>query len=170
MYPFEKKNNKWDQTKDLFKKLGVGVDKYIEAIDYYHAAQHLYKIVKTIPEKNLGLNGRASLYKEFKQYLLEALTKRVKALGKGRLPTINSLLDYFSKRPKLFSYKYLGEQKLPCGSGVTESTIRRIINLRFKVPSSCWLPKNVDKLLFLRATFLAGRWDILINNLTKNGA
>ncbi len=95
------------------------------------------------------------------------MVKRVKELGKGKLPTINSLLGYFSKRPNLFNYSYLREQKLPCGSGVVESAIRRIINLRFKAPSSFWIPKNVDKLIFLRGVFLAGRWNLLIQNLTK---
>lgn len=161
----------WNRTKELFKKLGVSVAKYVEAIDYYHAAQHLYKIVGTLPEKNIVKEGRTKVYSELKEYLwngnISALVKRAKELGKGKLPTINSLLGYFSKRPNLFNYKYLREQKLPCGSGVVESAIRRVINLRFKAPSSFWLAENVEKLIFLRATFLAGRWAILMNNIAK---
>ena len=64
-------------------------------------------------------------------------------------------------------YHQLRQRNLPCGSGIVESAIRRVINLRFKSPSTFWKPENVEKLIFLRAIFLAGRWNIMINNLAK---
>ena len=64
-------------------------------------------------------------------------------------------------------YYLLRKDKLPCGSGIVESAIRRVINLRFKCPSTFWKQENVEKLIFLRAIFLAGRWKIMINNLIK---
>jgi len=65
------------------------------------------------------------------------------------------------------TYNQLRQRNLPCGSGIVESAIRRVINLRFKSPSTFWKPENVEKLIFLRAIFLAGRWNIMINNLAK---
>ena len=64
-------------------------------------------------------------------------------------------------------YHQLRQKNLPCGSGIIESAIRRVINLRFKSPSTFWKQENVAKLIFLRAMFLAGRWNIMINNLAK---
>jgi len=64
-------------------------------------------------------------------------------------------------------YHQLRQNKLPCGSGIVESAIRRVINLRFKSASTFWKHENVEKLIFLRAIFLAGRWNIMINNLIK---
>jgi hypothetical protein len=63
------------------------------------------------------------------------------------------------------SYQCFRDQNLVCGSGVIESGIRRVINLRFKNASAFWSPKNVEMLYFLRATLLAFRWNTLINNL-----
>jgi hypothetical protein len=57
-------------------------------------------------------------------------------------------------------------QKLPVGSGIVELGIRRVINLRFKCPSAFWNIENLEPLFYLRAAFLAGRWNISISNLT----
>ena len=97
---------------------------------------------------------KAALTKELKSLLwkgdITALVKRIKQLGKGNLPRINSLLNFYAKQPNLFRYSYLRAIKMPCGSGIVESAVRRIINLRFKAPASFWLPDNVEPLMFLR--------------------
>ena len=54
------------------------------------------------------------------------------------------------------------------GSGIIESAIRRIINLRFKNASTFWLADNVEKLYFLRAALVAGRWNIVMDNIAKS--
>ena len=64
-------------------------------------------------------------------------------------------------------YQTFRQRNLPCGSGIIESAIRRIINLRFKSPSSFWKDENVEKLIFLRGIFLAQRWNIMIKNLSQ---
>jgi len=71
---------------------------------------------------------------------------------------------YFKKNCNRIDYQALREENRPCGSGVIESAIRRIINLRFKAPSSFWYPENVEKLMFMRGVALAGRWEIMMNN------
>lgn len=161
----------WNRTQEMFKNLGLKAGEYLEAIDYYHAVQHLYKTVNHLPAKNLKTVDKATLITELKKLLWEGdistLTKQIKKLGKGNLPKVNSLVNYFAKRPNLFNYKYLKSINMPCGSGIVESAIRRIINLRFKSPSSFWLPKNVEPLMFLRGVALAGRWNNFISNFAN---
>ena len=72
---------------------------------------------------------------------------------------------YFAKNAKRIDYQSLKNSKKPKGSGVVESGIRRVINLRFKSPSSFWYPENVEKLIYMRGILLSGRWNIMINNL-----
>ena len=64
-------------------------------------------------------------------------------------------------------YEEFRNQKLPIGSGIVESGIRRVINLRFKCPSAFWNIENLEPLFFLRAAFLGGRWNTLMSNLGK---
>lgn len=51
------------------------------------------------------------------------------------------------------------------GSGIVESAIRRVINLRFKNASTFWDEKTVEKMYFLRGALLSKKWDILMSNL-----
>ena len=55
-----------------------------------------------------------------------------------------------------------------CGSGIIESGIRRIINLRFKNASTFWKKETVEKLYFFRAALLSKRWDIVMDNITTD--
>lgn len=161
----------WNRTKKLFKNLGLAANQYIEAIDYYHAVQHLYKTIEELPAKNLVDIDKSVLTGQMKKLLwkgdVASLVKRLKELGKGNLPKVSSKLNFFAKQPKLFNYSYLRAIKMPCGSGIVESAIRRIINLRFKAPSSFWLPENVEPLMFLRGVALAGRWNNFIHNFAN---
>jgi len=54
-----------------------------------------------------------------------------------------------------------------CGSGIIESAIRRVINLRFKNASTFWNEEKVEKMYFLRGALVSKRWDILMNNLVN---
>jgi hypothetical protein len=71
---------------------------------------------------------------------------------------------YFKKQQNRIDYQSLKDDNRPCGSGIIESGIRRIINLRFKSPSTFWYPENVEKLIFMRGVALAGRWETMMKN------
>ena len=45
------------------------------------------------------------------------------------------------------------KNKLMCGSGIIESGIRRMINLKFKSPGIFWYEENVENLFFFAPLF-----------------
>lgn len=47
---------------------------------------------------------------------------------------------------------------IPIGSGVIESGVRRIVNLRMKGASMFWYPENAESILYLRCQIKSGRW------------
>jgi len=57
------------------------------------------------------------------------------------------------------NYAALRDRKLPIGSGIVESAVRRVLNLRFKSASTCWRTDHLEPLLYLRAIAKSGRWD-----------
>jgi len=158
----------WNRAKSTLLKLGVAEDKISEAVDYYHAVEHISDIVSKI--RKVDQHQKKVFVKELKNLLwegkLEQLISKVTALAKGRKLILDKL-NYFHKHINRMRYDQLRQNNLPCGSGIVESAIRRVINLRFKSPSTFWKCENVEKLIFLRAIFLAGRWNIMINNLVK---
>ncbi len=114
-------------------------------------------------KKNVFFNELKNLLWDGK---LDQFISTVTDLAKGRKLILDKL-KYFHKNVNRMKYHQLRQRNLPCGSGIVESAIRRVINLRFKSPSTFWKQENVEKLIFLRAIFLAGRWNIMINNLAK---
>ncbi len=76
-------------------------------------------------------------------------------------------MAYLEKHEKRMQYADYKADNLMCGSGIIESGVRRIINLRFKNTSAFWDKPTVEKLYFLRAALLSKRWDTVIQNLVK---
>lgn len=160
----------WNRIPSLLAELGVPSDRITESLDCYHAAQYVHDLVKAMP-KRIGQKKRKRLLNQFIKLLHEGKVKqvvtKVKSIIKRRSDLVKRWLNYLEKhehRTQYADYKRLGLMR---GSGIIESAIRRIINLRFKNASTFWLPKNVEKLYFLRGALVAGRWDIVINNLSN---
>lgn len=58
-------------------------------------------------------------------------------------------------------YSDVAKEGLPIGSGSVESAIRRVVNLRLKGASLFWLKETAETMLYLRAHYKAGRWNML---------
>ncbi len=160
----------WNRVKPMLLKLGVSEEKITETVDYYHAVEHLSTLVNLLPAKVRQPRGD-KLFKEFKQYLWEGkipeIISAVKSYCKRITKNMLTELTYFFKNTKRMKYAEFREKKQLCGSGIVESAIRRVINLRFKCPSSFWDIKNLEPLIYLRSALLSNRWDILIGNFAK---
>ena len=145
-------------------------EKIVEVVDYYHAAEHIASIMRIFTNKQISKEQKKVWMHELKNDLyngrIDPLIEKVSRLAKGRKRVLKEL-EYFRKNKHRMQYRFLRQNHLPCGSGIVESAIRRIINLRFKCPSCFWNVQNVEKLIFLRGIFLAGRWNIMIQNLSQ---
>ncbi len=156
----------WNRAKPMLIGLGVDEDKIRETLDYYHAMEHLHELMKYIEK-----DQKDTILKKLKQALWQGDIKKIEGLIKKGIPGVDleefNPYKYFYKNRNRIDYQQLRKDKRPCGSGVIESGIRRIINLRFKSPSSFWYPENVEKLILMRSVVLSGRWEIMMKNLTK---
>ena len=159
----------WNRVTPMLLSLGVKMDKITETLDYYHAAEHLHELRDYIPKE-----GRETVFEKLKDCLWKGNIKRLGTLLQKNIPDLDledfRPYQYFQKNNHRIDYQYLRMHGSPCGSGVIESAIRRIINLRFKSPSSFWYPDNVEKLILMRAIALSGRWKIMLKNLFQNMA
>ena len=71
---------------------------------------------------------------------------------------MKTALNYFIRHHDRMQYKHYKRRKLLCGSGLVESAIRRVINLRFKGPSTLFgAQENLDKMFLLRCALLSGK-------------
>jgi len=156
----------WNRAKPMLLRLGVKKDKIIETLDYYHAMEHLNELMVYVEK-----DQKETIYKKLKQGLWEGdITKMKRQIKKG-IPGVDldefTPYKYFFKNRKRIDYQSFKSKGRPVGSGVIESGIRRVINLRFKSPSTFWYPENVEKLILMRGIALSGRWEIMMKNMTK---
>lgn len=161
----------WERIPTLLEKLGVAKEKISQLIDWTHAKQNLLKAFTTLPHKILK-NTRFKI-KTFKDLLFEGkidkIASKIKDLFKisEKSKIMKKLKSYFFPNQERMQYKEFVQRKLPIGSGVIESAIRRVVNLRLKSPGSFWKLDCAEIMIFLRAQLLYGRWQIFKKNWMK---
>ncbi|MEL7246991.1 MAG: hypothetical protein AAFO03_01190 [Bacteroidota bacterium] len=137
----------------------------------YHATQYVHSLVQVMP-KRVGKKERKQHLKKFMEQVkggqIKPLVEKLKSIFLRPSALVKRWIDYLDKHTDRMQYSDYESSGLMRGSGIIESAIRRIINLRFKNASTFWLQENVEKLYFLRAALVAGRWDIVMENLSKS--
>ena len=160
----------WNNVKQVLLSLEVPPGRIVETLDYYHASGYIHSLVEQMP-KRVGKKQRQAYLQKFKDWLWDGNARQIvetcREVFKRPGQLVNRYLNYLDKHQDKTQYAEFEKQKLMCGSGIIESAIRRIINLRFKNASTFWDKQVVEKLYFLRAALLAKRWDIVMENLTK---
>ena len=149
---------------------GVCEDCIVETLDYAHASGYVSKIVEALPAR-ITESKRKSLLCQFKTLLWEGKTLEIvslcKAIFKRPSQEITRWMNYLEKHCLKTQYADFKLNMWLCGSGIVESGIRRIINLRFKNPSTFWYKENVEKLFLFRAVCLAKRWNVFMQNFVQ---
>ncbi len=159
----------WERIPKLIREIGGDSLKITEIIDWTHAEQNLRKAFASLPKKK----AEQVKFEDFKNLLfsgdISKIVSEIKRLFKMRASSkiMKKLKSYFISNSNRMQYKHNLLMKLPIGSGVIESAIRRVVNLRLKSPGSFWNLKFAEKMIYLRSQILYGRWQYLKNNWGK---
>ena len=169
----------WLNIKKILLELGVESAKIVETLDYCHAISYVNTLIKAMPKDEKGdiltttWNEKTCL-KQAKEWAWNGKIAEFVSLSKRLFPNpnqeINQAINYLDKHKNRMQYADYQKNKLLCGSGIIESAIRRIINLRFKNASTFWDKQTVEKLFLFRAVLVSNRWEIFIKNLAKRQA
>ena len=140
-------------------------------LDYYHMKGYLYAMAGAV--KGWTQKKRTRWIRRLTSFLFSgdgvSFEREVKWLQKGSRK--GSLLrtsgNYLLKHWRCGRLNYGGarSRKFPIGSGVIESTIRRVVNLRLKGASVYWKESTAEDMLLLRCFYKANRWQ----NIGKKG-
>lgn len=160
----------WNNVPPLLRKLGVAPEKIIEALDAYHGTQYVHKLVE-MTNSRVSEKEKPNLLKKFLNWFWAGNAGKIAESCRKIFKYSNELteryINYLEKHENRMQYADYKADNLMCGSGVIESGIRRVINLRFKNASTFWDEPAVEKLYFLRAALLSKRWDTVIQNLVR---
>ena len=151
----------WNRVGLLWKRLGLKAEQCMELVDFYHVVEHLGVLV--------------GLQKSWSQKQKRGwITRQVNRLKKGEVDAFVKELKKFcrGKRGKIWrrergyllrnasagrlNYGLAKSHQLPNGSGIIESTVRRVLNLRMKGASIFWTKTNAEDTILLRAYYKAG--------------
>lgn len=161
----------WNEVPQLIIGLGVKKERLTQTIDYFHSLEYAYKLIESMP-KRVGKKERSRLTSQIKNLIKQGevgqLINLFNEVFKRPKAIVKRWINYFVKHEKRMQYAHYQAQGLMRGSGIIESAVRRIINLRFKNAATFWRPGNVENLYFLRGALLSGRWDIVMANFTKS--
>jgi hypothetical protein len=154
----------WNRVKNLFTSLGLSPERCYELLDFYHAAEHLNKVAGL--QKKLKPAQRKRWFKKHRTNVkngkIQETVQAIKQLCRGsRNKKLRTERDYFIRNMNRMVYSDIAEEGLPIGSGSVESAIRRVINLRLKGASLFWLKETAEAMLYLRAHYKSGRWNML---------
>ena len=158
----------WSRVEELVSQLGLDPSRVHRALDYYHAVQHLHDVAALVSywsdrQRKVWLT---KMKRALREGDVEVVFEGIKALCVGRnAKAIRKELTYFEERRHLMMYKRLRAENLPIGSGIIESTIRRVINLRLKGNGIFWRCENAEGMIQMRSYYLAGRWEELLENV-----
>ncbi len=160
----------WDRVDQMADQAEIDNSKFVKVLDFYHGSEHLCEAVALCT--NLSKKDRKNLYQKLRRILRHdpngaaKVISKLKKLGKEQnVEKMNDAIRYFEKHIDHMKYAIVKKMKLPIGSGVVESAVRRVINLRFKAPGSFWKEGAVEALMHLRAFFKAGRWDEMMKRI-----
>ena len=151
----------WKRSADLPVRLGLEKVPVVEVVDFFHSVSKLTKPAK------LGIQEyekQKQWFKEMRKLLKKGQVDRIitslqKLDGKDDIDgEICKAIEYFQTHKTRMQYAQFRAEGIPIGSGVIESGVRRIINLRMKGTSIFWLPESAESVLYLRCQSQSGRW------------
>jgi hypothetical protein len=158
----------WKRARALLRGLKVQDEKIHEAVDFYHAMQHLGQAAD-LSKWESDKHKKTWLKRQSKRLLGGETDKVVKELeGLAALHPSKKMtaeLGYFlrhGREHKRMEYQALAKAGLPLGSGAVESAVRRVINLRLKGAGIFWHKSSAEAVLLLRCFAKSGRLQDLL--------
>lgn len=139
----------WNLTADLFPDA-------VQIVDWYHASQHLAAAAEALhpTDPPAAQRWRDARHDDLFLGQLLAITEPLERAG------LATQAEYFRKHSRRMQYQEFHEQDYPIGSGTVESGIKRFKH-RLCGAGMRWSRPGVDRMLVVRAAFLADTFDQL---------
>ncbi len=166
----------WSDVVSMCEQMKLDMTKVHQVLDYTHAKQQLGKLLDYVGKQGGNKRQQGKLDHKWKNLLwngqIEALKTEIEnyCVGNRKAAALKKWRKYFKKNQDRMQYQAFEKQNIPCGSGSVESAIRRVINLRLKVPGTFWKIEMAEVFLFLRSQLISGRWSIMMRNVTPQMA
>lgn len=136
----------------------------LQAVDYYHATEHLYRAVHLVLAQGTPKAKRYGKYLEGLLYQGDAVgvADRIEALAERCNDVVSKALKteagYFRRYAERMHYMELREGGWPIGSGPVESAGKQF-RARLAGPGMRWSRSGAERMIPVRAAIMGGRYD-----------
>ena len=142
----------------------VNFSQAIEILDYYHAREHLTRLVEALvgpgpAAAKLQARWESWLWEGQVARLLKTARRRGPAGGAQRSEAVATELGYFEKNQARMRYGEFRRQGLFIGSGVVEAGCKTVVGQRAKQSGMCWTEAGLLAVLHTRCALLGGQFD-----------
>jgi hypothetical protein len=155
----------WNNVPPLLQELGCRPEQITQILDFYHASEHLHELAEAL----LGKTSQAKAWAQkwsgrLKRGRARALLAEVGHYLSGKecknVKETQEHYDYFHRHQEKgrLDYAQFKAHSLPIGSGVVESLIRQVVNLRLKSSGRFWLLETAEAFLHARCQWAAHLW------------
>lgn len=155
-----------DGGKWLWKIVKTYFPTIVPVLDFYHAAQNLYKAAKGYLD---GRTQACKIWFERTRHQLRhgeeaELINEIKETIDKQKPTqdvaaLEAFIEYIGNHENHIQYQDLKNSGIPIGSGFIESACKWLIQQRFKGTGMRWSKEGFNHLLHLRLLWVNGRWN-----------
>jgi hypothetical protein len=160
----------WNRGERLREEMGLPPERFHEILDYFHAAERLYDFASG--QAGWSEPGRKTWIRVQKERLkagrIEEIEDVLRGISNSSAEDLSTELKYWSRNRERLRFAAYRERGLPNGSGVVESSVRRVVNLRLKGASTVWTEEHAEGVLHLRAHAKSGRWKELEDAVLAN--
>ena len=155
----------WDRVHLVEKVVQDKGGRFCCLLDYYHMKTYLYEMAGAA--KGWTKKKRTQWIRKLTKFLFEGNNKsfeqEIESLRKGskKKSVLRTAGNYLLKHSRAGHMNYAEARRcnLPIGSGVIESTVRRVVNLRLKGASVYGKESTAEDMLLLRCLYKARRWE-----------
>jgi hypothetical protein len=137
----------------------------LEILDFYHLSEYVWKVAKaSFPNQEENQKNwvkiQLELLKESQWKTVIKNSYELKIRSKKFREALEDLEGYLNNNSTRIDYKFYLKQGLMIGSGVVESSNRRVVTQRLKQAGMHWSSEGAEGVMALRAAYLShsNRW------------
>ena len=145
-----------------------------EILDFHHAKEWVWDVAHAVWGES-GPKAKEWAEAQIEEHLLlgdaEGLSKAIACLPNIAPPDGQSkslserAIEYFQNNAKRMHYPEYRARGLEIGSGIAESSGRRVVGVRCKQPGMRWSEEGLTAIVDLRARVLSNRYDSTIADM-----
>lgn len=151
----------------------VNFSSAIEILDYYHAREHLSRLIEALVGKGtpaatkLQARWESWLWRGEVTRLLKTARRRGQSVRGALGAAVATELGYFEKNRTRMRYGEFRRQSLFIGSGVVEAGCKTVVGQRAKQSGMCWTEAGLLAVLHTRCALLGGQLDAFWENWNR---